>query len=248
MRLKLAPPAGLSRLVVDQQLDVEHLGSVLSIWSRQAEIGLPNGRIVLKRFGGAFAGDAAVFQEIAAVRDLQALLGVLLDQENAVPSSRIRPIVRNSSLRHDRRQPERGLVEQQDIGRRHQRAADRKHLLLAAAHRAGGLVEPLGQAREQREHMVEAASLRRRARGAANAPSRRFSRTVSSPNNARPSGTSARPASTMRCGRMAEMSMPRNCDAAAGFLADHPGQRFQERRLAGAIGSDDHDDLAGRDR
>jgi hypothetical protein len=43
-------------------------------------------------------------------------------------------------LDHQRRQAQRGLVEQQRFGPAHQRAADGHHLLLAAGQRAGGVV------------------------------------------------------------------------------------------------------------
>ena len=46
------------------------------------------------------------------------------------------------------REPERGLVEHDELRPRHQRAADREHLLLAARQRAGGLVPPLGEPRK----------------------------------------------------------------------------------------------------
>ena len=42
----------------------------------------------------------------------------------------------------ERRQPDRGLVHQQDARRQHERAGERQHLLLAAAHGAGATVSP----------------------------------------------------------------------------------------------------------
>ena len=62
-----------------------------------------------------------------------------------------------SMVRRDqmRRQPDRGLVHQQDARRQHQRARERQHLLLAAAHRAGELAAPLGQARKRLEAEIE---------------------------------------------------------------------------------------------
>ena len=59
-------------------------------------------------------------------------------------------------LHEDGRQAERGLVEQQQPRPADQRARDRHHLLLAAAQQAGRLLEALGDAREQLEHLVEA--------------------------------------------------------------------------------------------
>ena len=63
---------------------------------------------------------------------------------------------RVEDLPHDqRRKAERGLVEQQQARARHQGARDREHLLLAARQRAAALVQPLLQAREQREDALE---------------------------------------------------------------------------------------------
>jgi hypothetical protein len=69
-------------------------------------------------------------------------------------------------LHQDRRQPDRRLVDQQDLRRQHQRAAERQHLLLAARHRAGELAAPLGEPRERLEAGFEVL-LELRARGRA---------------------------------------------------------------------------------
>ena len=55
----------------------------------------------------------------------------------------------------ERREAERGLVEQQQPRPAHQRPGDGQHLLLAARHRAAPLVDPLLEAREQDEHPFE---------------------------------------------------------------------------------------------
>src|SRR5438445_1896787 len=55
-------------------------------------------------------------------------------------------------LDHERREPERRLVEEQQPWPRHQRTAEREHLLLAAGQRSGLLVAPLLQPREETEH------------------------------------------------------------------------------------------------
>jgi hypothetical protein len=54
-----------------------------------------------------------------------------------------------------RRQPERRLIEQQKRWLRHQRATDRHHLLLAAAHGAHRLVATFGQPGEQGEDALQ---------------------------------------------------------------------------------------------
>ncbi len=56
---------------------------------------------------------------------------------------------------HDRREPERQLVDDENLRIGHQPARDRHHLLLAARQRAGLLALALGEARKQREHLVE---------------------------------------------------------------------------------------------
>ena len=68
-----------------------------------------------------------------------------------------------------RRQAERRLVEQQQLGRGHQRAGDRQLLLLAARQRAGRLAGALRQDREQGLHFLAQARVARRiaARGGA---------------------------------------------------------------------------------
>ncbi len=55
-----------------------------------------------------------------------------------------------------RREAERRLVEQQELGRGHQRAADGEHLLLAAGEVAGRRPAALGEHREEVEHAVRA--------------------------------------------------------------------------------------------
>ena len=52
-------------------------------------------------------------------------------------------------LDQDRRQAERGFVDQQQFRRPHQAAADRDHGLLAARHGAGELHPAFGQARKR---------------------------------------------------------------------------------------------------
>ena len=56
---------------------------------------------------------------------------------------------------HLGREAKRRLVERQELRLSHQRAADGKHLLLAARHRAGGLRCTLMQSRKQREHPLK---------------------------------------------------------------------------------------------
>ena len=88
------------------------------------------------------------------MRDAERHRGILLDDENR----RALLVDRADDVEHlvdeDRRKAHRRLVHQQQLRPRHQRASDRDHLLLAARQRAGVLVEPLLDAREQCEHAL----------------------------------------------------------------------------------------------
>src|ERR1051326_161066 len=93
--------------------------------------------------------DLAVDHDVAAMRELEGVEGVLLDQED-------RDLVARVELAHDVEdllgdqwgEAERGLVEQQEARAAHQGAGDRQHLLLAARQRAAALVAPLGETGE----------------------------------------------------------------------------------------------------
>ena len=56
------------------------------------------------------------------------------------------------ALHDDRREPERELVDQQDLGLVHQHAREREHLLLAAGEAARRLLAALGELGEELEH------------------------------------------------------------------------------------------------
>ena len=83
--------------------------------------------------------------------------GILLRQDDRQPF-RLLDLVQDfaDTLDDDRREAERRLVEQEDRRLRHQRAADREHLLLAAGQAAGALAGALLQAREIAEDPLDA--------------------------------------------------------------------------------------------
>src|SRR5439155_1962870 len=90
--------------------------------------------------------DAPVDDDVAAVSDLGRLIEVLLGHQDGP----LIAVFQLADLRDDardehRRQPYRGLVDQENPGRGHERAGDRQHLLLAAAHAAGELAAPLAE-------------------------------------------------------------------------------------------------------
>ena len=101
---------------------------------------------------------------------------------------------------HDRREPERRLVEEQQPRAREQRARDRELLLLAARERRRRSAVVRSQDREALEDALRgrAAASSRSLRAVV--PSWRFSATVSVPKMCRPSGTSASPRRTIFSG------------------------------------------------
>ena len=86
--------------------------------------------------------------------DFEALHDVLLDQQDRNAVGIDAPNQREQFLDQQRRQAERRLVENHQLGFGHQAAADGEHLLLAARQRAGALRTALAQAREDRKHAL----------------------------------------------------------------------------------------------
>ena len=97
-----------------------------------------------------------VFQHVAAVGQLQRLIGVLLDEEDS--HSLLAQLFDGIEdlLNDNRRQAERRLIQQQQARLAHQRAPDSQHLLLAAGHGARPLNPALMQARKQLIHPFDA--------------------------------------------------------------------------------------------
>src|SRR5262249_25433776 len=91
---------------------------------------------------GASAGerDLAVDHHVAAMGELEGMVGVLLDQEDGHLLLLVDVADDLEDLLDDqRREAERRLVEQQQPRPAHQRPRDRQHLLLAARQRAAAL-------------------------------------------------------------------------------------------------------------
>src|SRR5690348_15272216 len=78
-------------------------------------------------------------QYIAAAGGLERPVSVLLDQQDGDPGAIDLADGLVDPVNQDRGDPERRLVEHQQLRPGHQRTADREHLLLAAGHRAGHL-------------------------------------------------------------------------------------------------------------
>src|SRR5262245_7398414 len=101
--------------------------------------------------------DRARLQHVAVVCHGQGLVRVLLDEQDG-RSVRVDLADDGEDLLDEhRREPERRLVEKQQRGLGHERAADGEHLLLPPAQRAGELEAPLGEDGEVRVDLLEAA-------------------------------------------------------------------------------------------
>ena len=144
------------------------------------------------------------------------------------------------------REPERRLVEHHEVGRRHQAARNREHLLLPARKRAGRLARALRQDRKQRQragvvfgtlgarprhHGTHLQILRHRERREQLPAFRHLSDTEVADAVARPAGDVG---SAKR-------------DAAARRL-QNPGDGADQRCLTRTIGADDRDDRPLLDR
>jgi len=97
----------------------------------------------------AFEGDLADLEHDGAVGDRERHRRVLLDEHDRDPLAVDLGDHLAQLLDDAWRQPERGLVEQQHARVRHQCAADREHLLLAARQQSGALGVALAQDREE---------------------------------------------------------------------------------------------------
>jgi hypothetical protein len=187
--------------------------------------------------------DAAGLDQIAAVGDVQALHGVLLDQQNSNTGLAYTRERVEQFAAQQRRKAKRRLVEQQQLRRGHQRAADRHHLLLAAAHRAGELAAAFGEPRKQRHHAVEVFAL-----GGAGAlrigaeleilAHGQFGENAAPLRHQRDAGLD----DLMR--RQCEQVLPVEADARAVLRSHQACDGLEQRRLAGAVRAEHHDNLA----
>src|SRR2546428_8346627 len=98
--------------------------------------------VVAAQLGGrTVEDDPAVLHDVAVIRDAQGHLGVLLDEQERRPPLLVDLADDVEDLAHEqRREPERRLVQQQELGQGHEGAADDEHLLLASTQVARDLV------------------------------------------------------------------------------------------------------------
>src|SRR5579885_1822121 len=107
--------------------------------------------VVVERVGRfASERDLAVHDDVAAVGNTDRLREVLLGHQHGelILVPQLLDLV-DHAPHPDRREPDRGLVDEEDARRGHQRAGEREHLLLTAAHAARELAAPLLQDREE---------------------------------------------------------------------------------------------------
>src|SRR3989442_1129598 len=143
-------------------LVVFHVAVALALAdSREAEVELLDVFVVGDGLGVAVEHDAAVLHHVALLREPERDGGVLLRQQHRHALLAVQPAHDLEDLLHEHgRQPHRRLVQQHELGPRHQRAADGEHLLLAAGDVAGPDGASLGQPREVRVDQVEVAPQR----------------------------------------------------------------------------------------
>src|SRR6266568_796250 len=114
-----------------------------------AEIELLDVVLLEQAVAGVLHDDAADLQDVAVVGHVQRHVGVLLHEEDGHPPLAVDPDDDIENLLHELgRQPQRRLVQQHHLRPRHERPADRQHLLLAAREAAGALAGPGAEHRE----------------------------------------------------------------------------------------------------
>src|SRR3954471_21461823 len=100
--------------------------------------------------------DQAIDHDIAAMGELERMVGVLLDDQHGQAVLPVQSADRIENLARDqRRQTERGFIEQEQARTAHQGATDGQHLLLAAGQGSATLGVAFLQPRKQREHALE---------------------------------------------------------------------------------------------
>src|SRR5215211_8118378 len=111
--------------------------------------------VVAQRLGPIRQRDLAGLQHIAPLRDAKREVRVLLhEQDRGALAIDLRDRLVDP-LNEDRRDAHRRLVEQEQLGARHQCPSDGEHLLLAARHGARLLLLALLETREELEYALE---------------------------------------------------------------------------------------------
>ena len=143
------------------------------------------------------------------------------------------------------REAERQLVDEQHRRARRQRLGQHHHLLLAARQRRGPS-SPCGGCSSGNSSRAYSMPLSASPLASEYVATRRLSATVSSGRSRRPSGTTATPARRIFSGRRLVRSWSPSRTAPGGG-PQHAGHGQHQRRLAGAVRTEQRRDLAGGD-
>ena len=149
------------RAKADHGADQEAIGDELEVHAidlllrRAAEIKLGDRRVVPEVGGAAGVAVLAFGQHVGAVADAERGADVLLDEQDGDAGLADRFQAEEHGLDHLRRQAGRSLVEYQQLRPHHQGAGNRQHLPFAARHASGEDVPPLGEAREKGIHLAD---------------------------------------------------------------------------------------------
>src|SRR3990172_8221660 len=222
---------------------LDSLAHAFRLLGSHADVGgfeVPHGGELLR---GSVKGDpAAAPHDVGAVGDLDRARGVLLDEEHR--HAFLAELLEN--LEHlvddQRRQPERGLVEEEELRPGEQRPGDCELLLLAAGELRARPVEEAPQHGEALAHLLDVGlrllSVLARRRSDAQVLADR------EPAEDAPVLRHERDAETEdRIGREADDRPACECDVARGGPED-AGDRPERRRLAGAVVAHEADQLA----
>src|SRR6516165_7362153 len=216
----------------------------------QPQIEFADQLVVVELVGGAaLEGDLAVDDDIAAIGDADGLVEVLLGHQHGELMAFLELLdLFDRALDEDRCETDRRLVDQQDLGGRHQRARQSEHLLLAAAQTAGELAPPFPERREGRVGRVEVAG---------DLDARQWSKSAEEQvlldrelgEEAAAFGHQADPEIDDRLGRTADeidlLAVDLGDDRSCNWWQD-PHYAFHQGALAVAVGAEQYHGLAGR--
>ncbi len=187
--------------------------------------------------------DPALEQAVEAVRNAKRARNVLLDDQDADPAFLDRRNELVEGIDDERRETEADLVAQQELRVGEQRTAKCHHLLLAAGQFARLLPAPLLEHREEAEHILQAdlpppADLPAEMQVLFDGQRRK----------------QPAPLGHERDAHRHDLRRAVACEILA-FVADGaldavglPDDGLEQRRFAGAVRTDDRNDLAGLDR
>src|SRR3989441_3015709 len=130
------PPAEYSRQPPLAPAVMLHVAIALPLPDAgEPEVELLDILVLADRPGVAVEDDAPVLHHVPVLRDPERHRGVLPGEQGGHPRPAGQPAHDLEDLVHQhRREPHRGLVEQHEPGPRHERAADRHHLLRSEEH------------------------------------------------------------------------------------------------------------------